>query len=315
MTTFIRIAALLATFALPLTNAAHAAGWQPPGPLRVEIGFGAGGSTDTLGRVVAATIAEQTGWTVIAENKPGGGGVAMFTGVAKAPADGSVVGLGVNMPVLINLVTRGDKLPFKVDSFDYLGTVARAQLALIARKEAPFDDIAGLVAYSKSQGGAAVAFDAKPQELIMRRIDDQTGAGFRLVSTKSGAEIIKLLLGEQVVAGFNAGAHLPYIEKGTLKVIASANEARHDYAPQAATVREQGFPVHVDPIFYFAAPRGLDPQAREALAGAIDAALRTDKVADAVDKALSSQVMNLGPEGTEKMMVQGMDNVRVLFGK
>ncbi|MGB7301433.1 MAG: tripartite tricarboxylate transporter substrate binding protein, partial [Burkholderiaceae bacterium] len=232
------VAAFLTTAA---ANMANAADWKPAGPLKIQIGFVAGGSTDTLGRLVAAAMEAQTGWNVIAENKPGGGGVAMFTGIAKAEPDGSVIGLGVNMPVMINLVLRGDKLGFTADSFDYLGTVTRAQLALVAAKDARFNNIAELVAYSKANGGAAIAFDAKPQELIMKQIDAKSGAGFKLVSTKGGSEILKLLLGGQVVAGFNAGAHIPYLEKGTLKMIASANDARHSYAPDTKTVREQGY--------------------------------------------------------------------------
>lgn len=118
-------------------GAVSAADWSPPGTLKLRIGFGAGGSTDTLGRVLAKVMKEQTGWNIIAENKTGGGGVAMFIGISKMPPRGNVIGLGVNMPVMINLILRGDKLPFNLDSFDYLGTVARAQLALIARGDAP----------------------------------------------------------------------------------------------------------------------------------------------------------------------------------
>ena len=154
---------LLAAILLCAASMAGAADWEPKGTLKIEIGFEAGGSTDTLGRLVANSMKAQTGWNVIAENKPGGGGIAMFTGIAKAKPDGSVIGLGVSMPVLINLVLRGDKLSFNLDSFDTLGTVARAQLALIAGGDAKFDDLAGLIAYSKANGGVAVAFDAKPQ--------------------------------------------------------------------------------------------------------------------------------------------------------
>ncbi|HCD79233.1 MAG TPA: hypothetical protein DEQ81_04315, partial [Alphaproteobacteria bacterium] len=100
-----------------------AAAWKPDGTLTLQIGFGAGGSTDTLGRVLAKVMKEQTGWNIIVENKTGGGGIAMFTGIAKMPPRGKVIGLGVNMPVLVNLVRRQNELAFKLDSFDYLGTI------------------------------------------------------------------------------------------------------------------------------------------------------------------------------------------------
>ena len=108
-----------------------AAAWKPDGTLTLQIGFGAGGSTDTLGRVLAKVMKEQTGWNIIVENKTGGGGIAMFTGIAKMPPRGKVIGLGVNMPVLVNLVRRQNELAFKLDSFDYLGTISKASLRLL----------------------------------------------------------------------------------------------------------------------------------------------------------------------------------------
>lgn len=303
-----------AAIALSATLIGSAAAWEPDEPIRLQIGFGAGGETDTIGRVIASALEEQTGWRVIAENKPGGGGIAMFTGIAAMPADGTVIGMGVNMPVMINLVLRGDKLPFDLDSFDYLATVARAPLVIIAESDAPYDDVSELAAWSRENDGAAIAFDAKPQELILQRIDRQEDAGFKLVSTKSAAEMIQYLLGGQVAASFSAGTHISYMENGDVKMLASVNSERHDYAPDVKTLREQGYELFSDPWFYFAAPAGLPDEAKAALAEALDNALETDAVKEIVANTLSSQPVNLGPEGTRQMFDDGMDGVRVLFG-
>ncbi|MCF3594538.1 tripartite tricarboxylate transporter substrate binding protein [Rhodobacteraceae bacterium LMO-12] len=287
--------------------------WAPKGTLSLQIGFGAGGSTDTIGRVVAKVLKEQTGWNVIAENKPGGGGVAMFTGIANRPADGSIIGLGVNMPLLVNLVNRPDKLKFDLDSFDYLGTASRAQLAMIARTDAPFDDVAGLIDYAKANGGAALSFDAKPQELAMRYVMQKAGVEFQFLSTKGGAENVKLVLGGQAIAGFEAGEHLPFLEAGQVKMIASINDTRHNYAPDTPTLMEQGFDIYVDPVFFFATTKGTPDDAREALSAALAAALESEEVTSAVMNSLKSPIINLGPEGTKEMMHKGLVNVGALF--
>ena len=292
-----------------------AADWKPDGPLMLQIGFGAGGETDTLGRAIAAEMEKQTGWDVVAENKPGGGGVAMFTQISAAPADGKVIGMGVSMPVLINLVLRGDKLPFKLDSFDYLGTVTRAQLAIVAKKDAPFDDIGGLVAYSKQQGGVPVGFDAKPQELILQAINRKDDAGIRPVAAKSSAELVQNVLGGHVVASFAAGVHIPYLETGDLKMLASANDGRHGYARDVKTLREQGYDLFVDPWFYFAAPAGLPDDAKAAIAAALAQAIESAPVQKLVTNTMQNEPVNLGPDGTAKMMVDGIGGVKVLFGK
>lgn len=309
------VVGLATALAMAGSSFAAAAEWKPSKPLRLQIGFGAGGETDTIGRIIASVLKSQTGWNVIAENKPGGGGVAMFAGIAKGSADGTTIGLGVNMPIMINLVLRGKKLPFKLDSFAYLATVSRIQVGVIAKKDAPFDNIKQLAAHSKKAGGVPVAFDAKPQELLMRYVNKADGADFKLVSTKSSAEMIQLVLGGQVAASFSAGKHIPYIEKGTLKLLASANDGRHTYAPDVPTFREQGYDAFVDPIFYFAAKKGIPADAKAALVEALKNAIASPEVEKIVTNTLSTKPLNMGPDGTHKMLVDGMASVKVLFAK
>ena len=202
-----KIAGLVLAAATALAGAASAEEWAPKGPLMFQIGFGAGGSTDAMGRVIAKVMEEQTGWNVVVENKPGAGGVAMFTGISKSEPNGQVIGMGVSTPILMQLVTRGDQLPFKVDDFDYLSSVALGQLALVADKDAPFDDLESMVDYAKANGPLAVAINASPHKLLLGAVSRETGAEFQFVSTKGGAESMKLLLGGQVTASFAAGSH------------------------------------------------------------------------------------------------------------
>ena len=202
-----------------------------------------------------------------------------------------------------------------MDSFDYLATVANAQLAMVARSDAPFDDIAGLIEHSKSKGGAIVAFDAKPQELVMKLIDGKSGAGFKLVSTESGAEMIQNLLGGHVDAAFNGGPHIQYLESGDLKMLASVSASRFNYSPDTKTLIEQGYQIYVDPWWYIAAPAGLPSDAKETLAKAFNSAINSENVSKVVQNVLKLQPNNLGPEGSKEMMVGGLANIAVLFGK
>jgi tripartite-type tricarboxylate transporter receptor subunit TctC len=306
---------LAAVAATMISTGAAMADWSPSGPIKLWIGFGAGGETDTLGRLIAKEMGEATGWNIVVENKPGGGGIAMFTQLATLPADGQTLGMGVTMPVLVNLTVRPDAIPFDLDSFDYLNTVALAQVAIVAKADAPFDDLEGLVAYSKENDGALVAFDAKPQELLMNFVNNQSDAGVKLVSTKSSAEGLQQVLGGHVDAAFNAGVHIPYLDSGELKMIASANASRHGYAPDAATVQEQGYDIFVDPWFYIAAPAGLPGDAQKALSEAISAALASDAAKEAIMNTMNTEPSMDGPEETKAMLESGLENVGKLFGK
>lgn len=304
-----------AVFALAFGAGAALADWAPTGPVKLWIGFGAGGETDTLGRLIANEMSEQTGWDIVVENRPGGGGVAMFTQLAVTPADGQTIGMGVTMPVLVNLTIRPDEIPFDLSSFDYLATVALAQLALIAKADAPYDTLEELIAWSKDNGGALIAFDAKPQELLMQFVNKNSDAGFRFVSTQSSAEALQNVLGGHVQAGFNAGAHIPSMEAGDVKMLASANAMRHTYAPDVATVQEQGHDIYVDPWFYIAGPVGLADDAKAALAAAIQNALQSDSVRSAISNAMHTDPADMGPDETRAMLDAGLKNVATLFGK
>lgn len=298
-----------------LSSSAFAEDWKPDGPLTIQIGFGAGGSTDTMGRVLGKVMKDNTGWNVVVENKPGGGGVAMFTGLSQMPADGKTIGMGVSIPVLVQLVNRGDQLPFDIDSFDYLGTVAKAELALVASKDAPFDDLESMIAYAKDEGAFPLATMAPPQVLMMNQTKAATGAEFNLVTADGGAEVMKLILGGQVLAGFGSGEHYPYLESGDMKVIAGANQSRLSYAPDTKTFIESGVAAYVDPIFFLAMPDGTDPLATEAIASAIDGAIKAPEFEEIVQNAVKGTPINMGVDGTRQMMVDGLANAKVLFAK
>jgi tripartite-type tricarboxylate transporter receptor subunit TctC len=291
---------------------AQAADWSPQRPIKLEIGFGAGGSTDTLGRIVAAEVEANTGWNIVVENKPGGGGVAMLSGLMNAKPDGLTIGLAVNVPILINLAKRGDELPFKIDSFDYIGTITKAEVALVAKADAPFNDLAGLVAMGKSKK-PAIAFDAVTQQMLMSAVMKQAGIEFKFVKHKSGAEQIQSILGGHVDAGCPAGAHIKYLESGDLKMIAAFGKDRYSYAPNTKTLIESGYNFYVDPYYYLAAPKGLPAEVKAKLAAVFDKAINSEKTKTALENTLKAKPYNIGPADTFKMLSDGVPALKQLI--
>ncbi|MGO3344492.1 MAG: tripartite tricarboxylate transporter substrate binding protein [Marinomonas sp.] len=308
---FMKYATLAASLAF--STVSMASDWKPSGQIMFDIGVGAGGETDAIGRTFAKVLEEQTGWKVVTQNKPGGAGIAMLSSMRNKRPDGKTIGLAVNLPVLVNLALRGKFLPFNLDSFDYLGTIASSGLDIVTLGDAPFNNIEELVAYSKTHDGVAIATDAKPQELIMKRIAEKTGANFKILVTKSTAAQLQLLLGGKAMVGLPSGKHIPYLKTGQLKLLASANSTRHSYAPDTPTLIEQGFNLFVDPSFFFAAPKGLSAEAKAALATAIDNAVNSPEVKTIVQNVLATQTNNLGPAGTRKMLDDGFEGVQVLL--
>ena len=275
--------------------------WQPKGTITFQVGFGAGGSTDTLTRMVASSIEKQTGWNIIVDNKPGGGGIAMLSGLKHKKPDGLTLGVAVNMPIVITMALGRTKLPFTIDSFDYIGTINNIELGLVAKADAPFNDFAGLLDHVKATANP-IGFDAKPQQLVLSAVEKQSGVRLKLVAHKSGAEQIQSLLGGHVVAACLAGEQIKYIESGDLKLIASFNKDRHGYAPEKKTLIESGYDFYLDPMFFVAAPKGLPADIKLALTKAFDTALNSDEVKEALMNTIQMSPNNLGPEGTQKML-------------
>ena len=90
--------------------------WKPSGPITLTIGFGPGGSTDTMGRLIAANIEKTRGWTVVVKNKGGGGGVVMLKGLMQKKPDGQNIGMAVSTGVVLAVATR-KPAPFQLNSF------------------------------------------------------------------------------------------------------------------------------------------------------------------------------------------------------
>lgn len=290
-----------------------AADWAPNGSIKFQIGFGAGGATDIMGRLIAAEVEKNTGWNIVVENKPGGGGVAMFSTLMREKPDGRTLGIGVSMPIFLNLAHRGDKLPFGIESFDYLATIVRGEIALVAKSDAPYNNLKELLAYAGTQQkGIAVAFDAKPQQMVLGPVAKKAGVKFKFVKHKSGAEQIQSILGGHADVACMAGAHVKYVKAGELKVIASMSKDRHACAPDAMTLIENGYDLFLEPYFYIAGPKGLPENVKAALAKALDDAVHSDKVREALANTMQVAPLNLGPEGTLEMMQDGEKVIKSL---
>jgi len=294
------------------TGLAQAGQWSPKGSITMQVGFGPGGSTDIITRLLAAQVEKMTGWNIVVENKPGGGGVAMLSGLMHKKPDAMTFGVAVNMPIMMNLAMRGDKLPFTIDSFDYIDTITKGELAIVAKADAPFNDFEGLLAHIKATGDP-IAFDAKPQQMILTAIGKQTGIKMKLVSNKSGAEVVQSLLGGHTIAGCTAGEHIKYLKSGDLKLIAVMNKQRHGYAPETKTLIESGYNFYVSPMYYIAAPKGLPADAKDAVTKAFAAASQSEEVKEGLLNIIKVGPINLGPVGTKEMLTTGLKDIKVLI--
>jgi tripartite-type tricarboxylate transporter receptor subunit TctC len=305
--------------ALPLVATLAAAGpaaadWAPKQPIKVVIPFGAGGSTDVFGRVVFNEMEKMTGWKILVENRPGAGGVIGQVVVRDAKPDGHTLGLSSTTVLALQPFMPDAPKEALPESFDYVGTLSLIPYAIVAGKDAPFDDLASLAAYAKAKG--PVKFSSTAPELTLAMEQIAKSAGFPIVAaqTSGSGESLQLVAGRHADITISGGVHVPYVTDGRMKVIAIMGDDRATYAPNAKTVEEQGAELPLRNYFLLNAPKKLDPEAKAAIAKAFDAALNSEAVAKYAEK-IHVKVKNLGPDGSTADMTAQAKKWRAHFGQ
>ena len=116
----------LAAGLLGLTTATRAQAAWPSRPVRLVVPYSAGGGTDAVARLIAERITHDTKWPIVVDNKPGGAGNIGLDIVAKAPADGYILGLGQTANLAINPVAM-ERIPFN-ERKDFVAVAAVAEV-------------------------------------------------------------------------------------------------------------------------------------------------------------------------------------------
>jgi tripartite-type tricarboxylate transporter receptor subunit TctC len=126
-----------------VAGVASAQAWPTKQPVRVVIPFPPGGTLDTVGRLLAQKLGEQTGPAFVVENRPGGNGTIGADNVAKAPADGYT--LLFNASTFVSAPMTMKSVPYNVvANFTPVALVAKAPLSVAINKNLPITDIKSL---------------------------------------------------------------------------------------------------------------------------------------------------------------------------
>src|SRR5256714_3161142 len=124
----------------------------PDRPVRILIAFPAGGTIDTLGRIIAQKLTEAWGQNVVIENRPGGGGNIGAGVAAKSAPDGYTLHLGAQT-LGVNVTLQPSKEFDPVKDFDPIMLVATAQDVLLVPPNSPFRSVQELIDYAKAHPG------------------------------------------------------------------------------------------------------------------------------------------------------------------
>lgn len=243
------------------------ADWEPKGPIKFWIGFGAGGGTDTQARALAEELQALKGWRIIPENKAGGGGAVMAAQLKNEPADGQTVGLAIN--TTFDFATIGNK-NISIDDFTYITMTAGSQMAVLARADSGWKSLEDMVDAAK--GGT---------KIVWANWGNQVQAGAEVVARhygiqvnhlrgKGGKSAINALVAQDANVGWGGGVQGPLVAAGELVILASAEASPLVQAPNQKTLIDRGIiSTGLGFQFLLAGPKGMDPAATKAIASAI----------------------------------------------
>jgi tripartite-type tricarboxylate transporter receptor subunit TctC len=236
-------AAIAAAILAALQPAPIAAQDWPTKPVRILIGFGAGGGTDVATRIVAEGLADVLGQQFVVENRPGAGGTIAGGLVARAPKDGyTAVALSMGHAVSAVMVKTVPYNP--VDDFAPIGIFTNSAIVLAVGKNSPATDIKSLVAHVKSQSGKlnySTVGLGSTQHLIAEDLRQRTGMQAQQVPYRTTGEVVSALLrGDAAFAVELYHAIRGQVDAGELRVIATTTPRRWAPIPNVPTFAESG---------------------------------------------------------------------------
>ena len=263
-----RIAALkrIALAAVLLCAAApgFAQTW-PAKTVRILVPFGAGSTPDIIARIVADGLAKKyPGSAFLVENKPGASGNIATDAVAKAPPDGTTLGVSIGGPLAINTLLFSS-LPYdpKKDIAPITQLVTQPSV-LAVNPELKVNSVGELVALLKANPGKynfASIGNGSLSHLAMEAIAIKSGTKLVHVPYPSSPQAITAVIrGDAQMACLPAISVTPQAEAGKVKMLAVSTARRSPYLPDVPTLKESGIDVEADAWNGLIAP-GATPKA------------------------------------------------------
>jgi tripartite-type tricarboxylate transporter receptor subunit TctC len=235
------VAALFA--ACPLVAAAQP---YPSKPVKVVVGFAAGGPTDVIARVVAQDMSASLGQGFIVENRPGANAIIATELVARAAPDGHTV-LFSSLSLLVNAILLEGKA--KYDPFKDFAPVSNAALlpmVIVAGPQAPFGSIGELIAMAKAKPGElsyGTSGHGGSTHLAGAMLENATGTKMINVPFKGNGPALAEVMGGRVTFMFYPAVGIAdQVAAKRLKVLAVGTTAPHPDFPGVPTMAEAGLP-------------------------------------------------------------------------
>jgi tripartite-type tricarboxylate transporter receptor subunit TctC len=290
------VAAISAVF---VSAPGFAAGF-PTKPVRLILPYNPGGIIDYIGRIVAKHMGDALGETVVAENRPGAGGIVGTDYVARSVPDGYTLVL-MDPAIVINPILQ-EHMPYDLfKQLDVISVVSSSPEVCIVAPQLGVKTFQELIAYGKANPGklnfASAGVGTTPH-LAGELFKERTGIDATHVPYKGiGASFTDMMSNKVQFAFSSIAGALPFTSSGKLLALATTGEKRSAVYPDKPTVQEAGVKdFTVDLWLTVFAAKGIPADVRAKLNEAINKALKDPELAKAFAK-VGAEPHGTTPEG------------------
>ncbi len=282
----------------------------PNRPIKIIIPFPPGDSIDITARMIGPKLTELLGQPVIVENIPGGSGQVGMGALARAQPDGHTIGVG-QAGNLVVLPHTFKKVPYDpLRSFAPISLTTTNFQAIVAHNEAPFKNLAEMVAYAKANPGKlSVATNGEGGYPHLTFEDMRLKAGFSYlhVPYKGSVQVTNDVLSGQVQVGILGMAPFaPHIRAGKMRLIAISSPEKVADWPHATLAQDVVPGFSALGWFGYVAPAGTPAEIVERLNKAINLAIAQPAVSEKLQN-LGLSIVNESPQYFEKVLRADFD--------
>jgi tripartite-type tricarboxylate transporter receptor subunit TctC len=225
------------------TTRSHAQGFNPDRPIRVLVGYPAGGGVDISARLFAEPMKAALGQSIIVENRTGASGMVAAGAVAKASGDGLTLLMAASGEVAINQHLYKDKMAY--DPARELVPVALIGIVpcvIVVAATTPVRNAAELIAYARANRGK-LSFSSSgignPQQLAGELMNSMAGTEVLHVPYRGSAPAVTDVATGAITMSFSSlAAALPLMQDGRLRAVAVTSRERMPQLPDVAPLAE-----------------------------------------------------------------------------
>ena len=272
--------------ALAFFGAAQAQDY-PNKPIRIVVGYAAGGGNDIIVRVMQPEMQKGLGQPVIIENKPGAQSIIAAENVARSAPDGYTLLMGPSGPMTINPATYS-KLPYDAQrDFTPISMICEFPLLVAVDAKLPIRSVKELIAFAKANPGKAnYSSSAGIFQITTEMFNQRTDSKFVMIPYKSSGESVQALIsGNVALTIVDPPPATGPLKAGTIRALAVTSGKRHPSWPDLPTMAEAGVPDMEVPVWTaFFAPAKTPPAIVALLQKEVARVVRTAEVKEAFGK-------------------------------